>query len=72
MKKYVLIDILPFLSGMSIGKIKRKNKKRKNKMYIVSPFLVQKACSVGLYTHVPKGRCATRLRYRYTSMFVVA
>jgi hypothetical protein len=41
-------------------------------MYIVSSFLVQKACLEGLYTHVQKGRCAIRVSYRYTSMIVVA
>jgi hypothetical protein len=44
MKKYLLlVDILPFWSGMSRGK-----------MYVVFSFLVQKACSVGIYIDVPK------------------
>ena len=46
MKKYLLlVDILPFWSGMSRVKMK---------CLIIFSFLVQKACSVGLYAHVPK------------------
>jgi hypothetical protein len=39
-------------------------------MYIVSSLLVQKACLEGLYTHVPKDRCATSLRYIPKTQFV--
>ena len=44
--------------------------KGKNGMFIVFSFLVQKTYLAGLYTHVLKGRFATRLRNTPCDIFV--
>ena len=68
MKKYLLlVDVLPFWSDMSRGKMKN----GEDEMFIVFSFLVQKTYLARLYTHVPKGRCSIRIRYLSTSTKIV-